>query len=199
MFCLRRLWQGFYQTAKDEPRCLDTNGIPTNILQVLYGELASGIVVLTILHWFDILSRCDGIPETFSCKSLPLAFHRTAQRLTAVYVFCESPLTLHLLYLPFVYRLHNHNPPTYETGSTRKFFLGRTDTIRSASITSSEFAKSMVSPNKTVSCCTLIFCGRRFLLEKEIKIISAIQAYITMPIFIGEVLQSLKKRVIRDA
>lgn len=47
------------------------------------------------------------------------------------------------------YRLHNHNPPTYETGSTRKFFLGRTDTIRSASITSSEFAKSMVSPNKT--------------------------------------------------
>lgn len=47
------------------------------------------------------------------------------------------------------YRLHNHNPPTYETGSTRKFVLGRTDTIRSASIASSEFVKAMVSPNKT--------------------------------------------------
>lgn len=47
------------------------------------------------------------------------------------------------------YRLHNHNPPTYETGSTRKFLLGRTDTIRSASIASSEFVKAMVSPNKT--------------------------------------------------
>lgn len=48
-------------------------------------------------------------------------------------------------------RLHNHNPPTYETGSTRKFLLGRTDTIRSASIASDEFVKAMVSPNKTVS------------------------------------------------
>ncbi|XP_068735255.1 carnitine O-acetyltransferase-like isoform X1 [Montipora capricornis] len=47
------------------------------------------------------------------------------------------------------YRLHNHNAPTYETGSTRKFLLGRTDTIRSASIASSDFVKAMVSPNKT--------------------------------------------------
>ncbi|KAK2553260.1 Carnitine O-acetyltransferase, partial [Acropora cervicornis] len=46
-------------------------------------------------------------------------------------------------------RIHNHNPPTYETGSTRKFLLGRTDTIRSASIASSNFVKAMVSPNKT--------------------------------------------------
>ena len=55
------------------------------------------------------------------------------------------------LFVLFVCRLHNHNPPTYETGSTRKFLLGRTDTIRSASIASSEFVKAMVSPNKTVS------------------------------------------------
>lgn len=54
-------------------------------------------------------------------------------------------------FLLFLFRLHNHNPPTYETGSTRKFLLGRTDTIRSASIASSEFVKAMVSPNKTVS------------------------------------------------
>ncbi|XP_015765594.1 PREDICTED: carnitine O-acetyltransferase-like isoform X2 [Acropora digitifera] len=47
------------------------------------------------------------------------------------------------------YKIHNHNPPTYETGSTRKFLLGRTDTIRSASIASSNFVKAMVSPNKT--------------------------------------------------
>ena len=51
----------------------------------------------------------------------------------------------------FFDRIHNHNPPTYETGSTRKFLLGRTDTIRSASIASSNFVKAMVSPNKTVS------------------------------------------------
>lgn len=54
-------------------------------------------------------------------------------------------------FLISLFRLHNHNPPTYETGSTRKFLLGRTDTIRSASIASSEFVKAMVSPNKTVS------------------------------------------------
>lgn len=51
----------------------------------------------------------------------------------------------------FFNRIHDHNPPTYETGSTRKFLLGRTDTIRSASIASSNFVKAMVSPNKTVS------------------------------------------------
>lgn len=56
---------------------------------------------------------------------------------------------LQMAYQLTFYRLHNHNPPTYETGSTRKFLLGRTDTIRSASIASSEFVKAMVSPNKT--------------------------------------------------
>ena len=60
-------------------------------------------------------------------------------------------LQLTVIFLSFLCRLHNHNPPTYETGSTRKFMLGRTDTIRSASIASSEFVKAMVSPNKTVS------------------------------------------------
>ena len=65
----------------------------------------------------------------------------------AVFSFCLFVC----LFFPFVCRLHNHNPPTYETGSTRKFLLGRTDTIRSASIASSEFVKAMVSPNKTVS------------------------------------------------
>lgn len=58
-------------------------------------------------------------------------------------------------FLISLFRLHNHNPPTYETGSTRKFLLGRTDTIRSASIASSEFVKAMVSPNKTVSIKSL--------------------------------------------
>ena len=48
-------------------------------------------------------------------------------------------------------RLHNHSPPTYETGSTRKFKLGRTDTIRTASLEAAEFCKAMVSPNKSVS------------------------------------------------
>ncbi|XP_048586991.1 carnitine O-acetyltransferase isoform X2 [Nematostella vectensis] len=43
------------------------------------------------------------------------------------------------------YRLHGHVAPAYETGSTRQFKLGRTDTIRSASIATHEFVRAMTS------------------------------------------------------
>ncbi|TGZ47981.1 hypothetical protein CRM22_011002 [Opisthorchis felineus] len=38
-------------------------------------------------------------------------------------------------------------PPTYETGSLRRFHLGRTDTIRSCSQESAQFTKGMLDPN----------------------------------------------------
>lgn len=44
------------------------------------------------------------------------------------------------------YRLHGHTCATYETGHTRLFALGRTETIRSASSASADFTKAMDSP-----------------------------------------------------
>eukprot|EP00127_Corallochytrium_limacisporum_P000673 Clim_evm72s22 gene=Clim_evmTU72s22 len=41
------------------------------------------------------------------------------------------------------YRLHNEIPATYETAATMRFYHGRTETIRSASIWSREFCVSM--------------------------------------------------------
>jgi carnitine O-acetyltransferase len=40
------------------------------------------------------------------------------------------------------YRIHGTPPPTYETGSTRRFIKGRTETIRSCSVDSFNFIRS---------------------------------------------------------
>ena len=45
------------------------------------------------------------------------------------------------------YSLHKRAPATYESASTRRFRLGRTDTIRSCSISSDTFAKAFVGKN----------------------------------------------------
>uniref|UniRef100_A0A8C9F196 Carnitine O-acetyltransferase n=1 Tax=Pavo cristatus TaxID=9049 RepID=A0A8C9F196_PAVCR len=55
-------------------------------------------------------------------------------------------LALQLAY----YRMYGHACPTYESASLRMFRLGRTDTIRSASIESLKFVQSMDSPDKSV-------------------------------------------------
>jgi carnitine O-acetyltransferase len=47
------------------------------------------------------------------------------------------------------YRLHNTFVATYETGQTRQFHNGRTDTVRPCSIESAEFCKLMLSPDAT--------------------------------------------------
>lgn len=47
------------------------------------------------------------------------------------------------------YRLHNEPAPHYESGGTRLFYLGRTDTIRSCSIESVHFAKTMLDPKSS--------------------------------------------------
>lgn len=54
-------------------------------------------------------------------------------------------LALQLAY----YRMYGHACPTYESASLRMFRLGRTDTIRSASIESLKFVQSMDSPDKS--------------------------------------------------
>ncbi|XP_049831480.1 carnitine O-acetyltransferase-like [Schistocerca gregaria] len=47
------------------------------------------------------------------------------------------------------YRLHNQPGAHYESASTRKFIHGRTETIRSCSIESVEFAKTMLDSSKS--------------------------------------------------
>jgi hypothetical protein len=47
-------------------------------------------------------------------------------------------------------RLHGELAPAYETGATRKFKLGRTDTIRSASMPTLEFVQAMANPSCSV-------------------------------------------------
>ncbi|XP_046845158.1 carnitine O-acetyltransferase-like [Xenia sp. Carnegie-2017] len=54
-------------------------------------------------------------------------------------------LIMHLSY----YKLHRLIPPTYESAGTRMFQLGRTDTIRTASLTSKAFVEAMVDPGKS--------------------------------------------------
>ena len=50
----------------------------------------------------------------------------------------------------FVYRLYNKTSAMYESGATRWFKYGRTDTIRSTSNASLKFLKAMSNPSATV-------------------------------------------------
>ena len=47
--------------------------------------------------------------------------------------------------------MYGHLTATYESGTTRLFLHGRTDTIRAASIESLAFCKTMLDPNINVS------------------------------------------------
>jgi len=69
--------------------------------------------------------------------------------------FCKSQRSspdafLQVAFQLAFYRLHGHTAPTYESGSTRKFLYGRTDTIRGASLASQAFAQGMLSNERTV-------------------------------------------------
>lgn len=46
-------------------------------------------------------------------------------------------------------RLYNKPAATYETATTRRFFHGRTETMRSCTVESQNFARAMLSPNST--------------------------------------------------
>ena len=51
------------------------------------------------------------------------------------------------------YRLHGNVVSTYESGHTRFFYHGRTETIRSCSVESTEWVKMMASDKATVCTC----------------------------------------------
>jgi len=48
--------------------------------------------------------------------------------------------------------MYGHLTATYESGSTRQFLYGRTDTIRGASLEALAFCKIMTDPTATVRC-----------------------------------------------
>ena len=50
----------------------------------------------------------------------------------------------------YCYRIHGHLTATYESGSTRQFLYGRTDTIRGASLEALDFCKAMLDSATTV-------------------------------------------------
>ena len=47
------------------------------------------------------------------------------------------------------YQLHNKPAPTYETATTRSFYHGRTETVRSCTVEAIEWCKNMVNKNKS--------------------------------------------------
>jgi carnitine O-acetyltransferase len=54
-----------------------------------------------------------------------------------------------IMYVFVFHRLHNEPGAHYESAGTRLFYLGRTDTIRSCSIESVHFAKTMLDPKSS--------------------------------------------------
>ncbi len=64
----------------------------------------------------------------------------------------QNPLSLSLLScLIMVSRLYGRLAPMYESGGTRMFKLGRTDTIRNTTIEAQTFVNAMENPNVSVS------------------------------------------------
>ena len=70
------------------------------------------------------------------------------------------------------YRLHKLSPSTYESASLRKFVLGRTDTIRSCSLMSDKFVKSMCK--NTYSTIELLDFMLKAIEEHKSYVIAAI-------------------------
>lgn len=64
-------------------------------------------------------------------------------------------------------RMHNKPAPTYETATTRQFYHGRTETMRSCTIESTEWTHSMLDPKATNA-------------EKRQKLITAIKTHISL-------------------
>jgi len=59
---------------------------------------------------------------------------------------CELSLSvLQLAFMAAYYGLHGAMPPVYEACATRKFFHGRTETIRSATEAATAFCKALAS------------------------------------------------------
>ncbi|OLY78303.1 Carnitine O-acetyltransferase [Smittium mucronatum] len=88
----------------------------------------------------DQLER-NSVSESLIINQYGSMFMKTAHVSPDSYV----QLMLQLVY----YKLHNEVAPTYESGSTRAFLHGRTDTIRSLTADSKNFVQTMVDPNSS--------------------------------------------------
>lgn len=68
------------------------------------------------------------------------------------------------------YRLHRKPAPTYETAQTRQFYHGRTDTVRSCTVDSTEWCKAMFDEKTDNSTKLRLFreaCRKHMALMKE--------------------------------
>ncbi|EDO28398.1 predicted protein, partial [Nematostella vectensis] len=115
--------------------------------------LVSAVVVASLLSPLRVL--------LLPCFSVVVVFLLSPLRVLVLPCFSVVVATCFALFLPSSLRpysalcecffclvscrLHGHVAPAYETGSTRQFKLGRTDTIRSASIATHEFVRAMTS------------------------------------------------------
>ena len=79
--------------------------------------------------------------------------------------YTPTGCTLMYMYSPYVcdieylYRLYGRPTATYESASTREFYHGRTDTIRSCTNEALAFVKTMVNPATSVSTRTCTVMG----------------------------------------
>ncbi len=57
------------------------------------------------------------------------------------------------------YKMYNRPGVTYESAQTRRYQLGRTEVIRSASSEAKAWAEAMLNPDETVSNLSIVFFG----------------------------------------
>ena len=58
---------------------------------------------------------------------------------------------IYLSWLSLYFRLYGHSTATYESGSLRRFLLGRTDTIRSCTSASHAYCQAMVNSDRSAT------------------------------------------------
>ena len=127
-------------------------------------KIATDLVKDVDLHIFindafgkGLIKKCKVSPDSFIQMALQLAYYRDQGR--------------HHL--------------TYEASMTRLFREGRTETVRSCSIESSEWVKSMMNPDATVSesTCSLVTLLSLFILIylKECRTIGFVRESVRVP------------------
>jgi hypothetical protein len=99
-----------------------------------------GAIERAVMEYRLLASKLDVnvIDSDVYSKSIGKMFHIRAD--------ATVQLALQLTYR----KLHNTNAPTYETASTRRFYHGRTETIRSCTPESVEWAKAMLDSHQSV-------------------------------------------------